>query len=429
MPTPGLDGYLPPWRKPEHDDLAELARDFFAKEVLPHAERLERQGHPDRAHYRRAGSLGLLGLSVPEEYGGGGGDFTHEAVLLHEQTRCGEGSLGLAVHSGIVTGYLVAYGSEEQKRRWLPGLCSGELIGAIAMTEPGGGSDLQAIRTRAVRDGDSYLVSGSKTFITNGWLADLIVVAVKTDTSLGAAGISLLVCEIPDMSGRVGGAATRGGTAQGGEDGAAAQGGSAQGGEDGAAAQGGTAPGVRRGRLLDKIGLHANDTAELFFDEMRVRAGNLLGDGEGQGFIQMMQQLPQERLVIAVGAVAAMQRAVELAVAYAKQRSAFGKPLIGHQNTRMVLAECATRTRVSRIFLDDCIERHARGELDVPTAAMAKLWLTEGQCEVVDRCLQVFGGYGYTTEYPIARMYADARVQKIYGGTNEIMKELIARVL
>jgi acyl-CoA dehydrogenase len=412
MPTPGLDGYLPPWRKPEHDDLAELAGNFFTKEVLPHAERLERQGHPDREHYRRAGSLGLLGLSVPEEYGGGGGDFTHEAVLLHEQTRCGEGSLGLAVHSGIVTGYLVAYGNEEQKRRWLPGLCSGELIGAIAMTEPGGGSDLQAIRTRAVRDGDSYLVSGSKTFITNGWLADLIIVAVKTDASRGAAGISLLVCEISDMSGGEGGAAALGG--------AAAQGGTAQ---------GGTPPEFRRGRLLDKIGLHANDTAELFFDEMRVPAGNLLGDGEGQGFFQMMQQLPQERLVIGVGAVAAMQRAVELAVAYAKERTAFGKPLLGHQNTRMVLAECATRTRVSRIFLDDCIERHARGELDVPTAAMAKLWLTEGQCEVVDRCLQIFGGYGYTTEYPIARMYADARVQKIYGGTNEIMKELIARVL
>jgi acyl-CoA dehydrogenase len=387
MPTPGLDGYTPPWQQPEHADLAELARDFFTKEVLPHADRLERQGHPDRAHYRRAGELGLLGLSVPEEYGGGGGDFTHEAVLLHEQTQSGEGSLGLAVHSGIVTGYLVAYGSAEQKRRWLPGLTGGELIGAIAMTEPGGGSDLQAIRTRAVRDGDDYVVTGSKTFITNGGLADLVILAVKTDTGQGAGGISLLVCEV-----------------------------------------GGDPPGFRRGRLLDKIGLHANDTAELFFDELRVPAGNLLED-EGVGFVQMMRQLPQERLVIGVGAVAAMQRAVELAVAYAKERTAFGKPLIGHQNTRMVLAECATRTRAARVFLDDCITRHTRGELDVATAAMAKLWLTEGQCEVVDRCLQIFGGYGYTTEYPIARMYADARVQKIYGGTNEIMKELIARVL
>jgi acyl-CoA dehydrogenase len=387
MPTPGLDGYAEPWRKPEHDDLAELARTFFTKEVLPHAGRLERQGHPDREHYRRAGELGLLGLSVPEQYGGGGGDFTHEAVLLHEQTMTGEGSLGLAVHSGIVTGYISEYGSEEQKQRWLPGLCSGDLIGAIAMTEPDGGSDVQAIRTKAVRDGDDYLVTGAKTFITNGGLADLLILAVKTDQSAKAHGISLLVCELT-----------------------------------------GDPPGFRRGRNLEKIGLHANDTAELFFDEFRVSADNLLGT-ENAGFIQLMQQLPQERLVIGVGAVAAMQRAVELATAYAKERTAFGKPLIGHQNTRMVLAECATRTRASRIFLDDCIARHSRGELDVATAAMAKLYLTEGQCDVVDRCLQIFGGYGYTTEYPIARMYADARVQKIYGGTNEIMKELIARVL
>ncbi|GAA2639063.1 acyl-CoA dehydrogenase family protein [Paractinoplanes durhamensis] len=387
MPTPGLDGYIPSWHKPEHDDLAELARNFFAKEVLPHAERLERQGHPDREHYLKAGELGLLGLSVPEEFGGGGGDFTHEAVMLHEQQQVGEGSLGLAVHSGIVTGYLVHYGTDEQKRRWLPGLCSGELVGAIAMTEPGGGSDLQAIRTKAVRDGDDYIVTGSKTFITNGGLADLVILAVKTDTSQGAAGISLVVAEVSAEK-----------------------------------------EGFRRGRLLDKIGLHANDTAELFFDDFRVPAANLLGS-EGGGFFQMMQQLPQERLVIGVGAVSAMQRAVELAVAYAKERTAFGKTVFAHQNTRMVLADCATRTRASRIFLDDCITRHARGELDVPTAAMAKLWLTEGQCEVVDKCLQIFGGYGYTTEYPIAKMYADARVQKIYGGTNEIMKELIARVL
>ncbi|MGX6606807.1 acyl-CoA dehydrogenase family protein [Micromonosporaceae bacterium Da 78-11] len=387
MPTPGLDGYVPSWRRPEHDDLAELSRAFFTDEVLPHAGRLEKQGHPDREHYRRAGELGLLGLSVPEEFGGGGGDFTHEAVLLHEQTMVGEGSLGLAVHSGIVTGYLTHYGTEEQKRRWLPGLCRGDLVGAIAMTEPDGGSDLQAMRTSAVRDGDDYLVSGAKTFITNGGVADLIICAVKTDPSQGAAGISLLVCEVT-----------------------------------------GDPPGFRRGRLLDKIGLHSNDTAELFFDDFRVPVADRLGD-EGAGFVLMMRQLPQERLVIGVGAVAAMQRAVELAVAYAKERTAFGKPLIGHQNTRMVLAECATRTRASRVFVDDCIARHTRGELDVATAAMAKSWLTEGQCEVVDRCLQIFGGYGYTTEYPIARMYADARVQKIYGGTNEIMKELIARAL
>jgi acyl-CoA dehydrogenase len=388
MPTPGLDSYTSPWRKPEHDDLADLARTFFTKEVLPYAEQAFAQGHPDRDHYRRAGELGLLGLSVPEEYGGGGGDFTHEAVMLHEQAKVGESTLGIAVHSGIITGYLVHYGSEEQKRRWLPGLCSGELVGAIAMTEPDGGSDVQAIRTRAIRDGDEYVINGAKTFISNGGLADIIILAAKTDPSQRAAGVSLLVVEVGDDT-----------------------------------------PGFRRGRLLKKIGLHGNDTAELFFDDVRVPASSLLGEAEGLGFFQLMQQLPQERLVIGVGAVAAMERAVELTVAYTKERTAFGKPLMGHQNTRMVLAECVTRTRVSRVFLDDCIARHTRGELDVSTAAMAKYWLTDGQCEVVDRCLQLFGGYGYTTEYPIAGMYADARVQKIYGGTNEIMKELVARAL
>jgi acyl-CoA dehydrogenase len=384
MPTPGAS----PWREPEHDELADLVRAFFAKEVLPHAARVLAQGHPDRDHYRRAGELGLLGLSVPTEYGGGGGGFTHEAVLLDEQTRSGDSSLGIAVHSGIVTGYLVAYGTEEQKQRWLPGLCDGSLVGAIAMTEPDGGSDLQAMRTRALRDGDDYLVSGAKTFISNGGLADIVILAAKTDPAERAAGVSLLVCEVGDDR-----------------------------------------PGFRRGRLLSKIGLKGNDTAELFFDDFRVPAAHLLGGAEGLGFAQLMGQLPQERLVIGIGAVAAMERAVELTTAYVKERTAFGKPLIGHQNTRMVLAECATRARVSRVFLDDCIAGHVRGELDVATAAMAKYWLTEGQCEVVDRCLQLFGGYGYTTEYPIAQMYADARAQKIYGGTNEIMKELIARAL
>ena len=384
MPTPGAS----PWREPEHDELADLVRAFFAKEVLPHAARVLAQGHPDRDHYRRTGELGLLGLSVPAEYGGGGGGFTHEAVVLDEQARSGDSSLGIAVHSGIVTGYLVAYGTEEQKQRWLPGLCDGSLVGAIAMTEPDGGSDLQAMRTRAVRDGDDYLVSGAKTFISNGGLADLVILAAKTDPTQRAAGVSLLVCEV---------------------------------GED--------RPGFRRGRLLSKIGLKGNDTAELFFDDFRVPAADLLGGAEGLGFAQLMGQLPQERLVIGIGAVAAMERAIELTVAYVKERTAFGKPLIGHQNTRMVLAECATRTRASRVFLDDCIARHVRGELDLATAAMAKYWLTDGQCEVVDRCLQLFGGYGYTTEYPIAQMYADARAQKIYGGTNEIMKELIARAL
>jgi len=380
--------YRSPWRQQEHDDLADLARTFFVKEVLPEADRFTAQGHPDHEMYQRAGKHGLLGLSVPAEYGGGGGTFAHEAVVFEEQTRAGDASLGLSVHSGIITGYLVAYGTAEQKRRWLPGLCSGELVGAIGMTEPAGGSDLQAITTRAVRDGDDYLVSGSKTFITNGFLADLLILAVKTDPTQKAAGMSLLICELGD----------------------------------------GVA-GFSRGRVLHKLGLQANDTAELFFDQMRVPAANLLGDGEGQGFVQMMQQLPQERLVISVGAVAAMERAVELSIAYTKERTAFGKPLFDQQNTRFVLAECAAHTRAARTFLDDCIARHLAGELDVATAAMAKFWLTDRQCEVVDKCLQLFGGYGYTTEYPIARLYADARVQKIYAGTNEIMKELVARSL
>lgn len=380
--------YRSGWRTQEHDDLADLARTFLGKEVVPDQERFEAQGHPDPGLYRRAGELGLLGLSVPELYGGGGGTFLHEAVLFEQQGYVGEAALGLGVHCGIVMGYLLEYGTEEQKRRWLPGMCRGEVVGAIAMTEPGGGSDLQAIRTRAVRDGDDYLVTGSKTFITNGFLAGLIVLAVKTDPKQRAGGISLLVAEVD-----------------------------------------GSTPGFRRGRVLSKLGLKGNDTAELFFDGLRVPAANLLGDAEGAGFVQMMEQLPRERLTISVGAVAAMERAVDLTVRYTKERTAFGKTLFEQQNTRFTLAECATLARAGRVFLDDCLVRHETGGLDVATAAMAKYWLTDSQCTVVDRCLQLFGGYGYTTEFPIARMYADARVQKIYAGANEVMKELVARSL
>jgi acyl-CoA dehydrogenase len=381
-------GYRSSWRTREHDDLAEVARTFFVKEVLPYHDKYLAQGYPDHEAYAKAGAAGLLGLAVPERYGGGGGDFSHEAVLFEQQTGCGEGALGLGVHTGIVMGYLLSYGSEEQKRRWLPRLCSGELVGAIAMTEPGGGSDLQAIRTRAVPDGDDYVVTGSKTFITNGFLAGLVLLAVKTDPAQGASGISLLVVETS-----------------------------------------GELPGFRRGRVLHKIGLQANDTAELFFDDVRVPAANLLGPVPGRGFVQMMEQLPQERLVIGVGAVAAMERAIDLTVAYTKERTAFGMPLFAQQNTRFTLAECTALARVGRVFVDDCITRHLAGGLDVGTAALAKFWLTDSQCEVIDRCLQLFGGYGYTLEYPIARMYADARVQKIYAGSNEIMKELVARSL
>lgn len=375
------------WMDEELDAVADLARTFLEKEALPDQERFAKQGHPDKALYRRAGELGLLCMSVPEEYGGGGGTFRHEAVLVTEQVKVGETALHLGVHSGIVPHYLLAYAGEDQKRRWLPKLASGEWVGAIAMTEPGTGSDLQNITTRAVRDGDEYVISGAKTFISNGHTCDLVIIAAKTDTTQGARGVSLLVAEVGDDT-----------------------------------------PGFSRGRIIEKIGQKGQDTTELFFDGVRVPASHLLGT-EGQGFIQLMSQLPQERLLCGLTAVAAIERAVRLAVDYTKQRTAFGGPLLDMQNTRFELAECATIARVARTFIDECIERHVRGELDVTTAAMAKYWLTDQQCAVIDRCLQLFGGYGYTVEYPIARMFADARVQRIYAGANEVMKELIARTL
>ena len=379
------------WRTDELDALRELARTFCEKEVLPHAERFARQGHPDRALYEKAGELGLLCMSIPTEYGGGGGTFGHEAVLFEEGSRSGDASLGgMGVHNGIVAHYLLAYARDDRKQDWLPRLASGEWIGAIAMTEPGTGSDLQNITTRAVREHDEYVITGAKTFITNGHNCDLLIVAAKTDPSQGAAGVSLLVAEVP---------------------------------------HGAEPEGFRRGRILDKIGQKSQDTTELFFDGLRVPAANLLGRQEGQGFYQLMEQLPQERLIVAVGAVAAMEAAVELTVRYTKERHAFGKPLFGQQNTRFELAECHTLTKVARAFVDDCVERHLRGELDVATAAMAKYWCTDQQVAVIDRCLQLFGGYGYMAEYPIARMYADARVQRIYAGANEVMKELVARAL
>ncbi|WP_447003550.1 acyl-CoA dehydrogenase family protein [Saccharothrix isguenensis] len=369
------------------DQLRELARTFFERESVPHHERWAEQKQVDRDFWNKAGEVGLLCLSIPEEYGGGGGTFAHEAVLLEEQARCGDSAWGNSVHSGIVAHYVNAYGTEEQKRRWLPKLASGESVGAIAMSEPGGGSDLQNIKTKALRDGDEYVLSGSKTFITNGAQADLVIVVAKTDPGQGATGISLLVVET------------------------------------------GSAPGFRRGRVLDKIGLKGQDTAELFFDDVRLSAANLLGEVEGQGFVQLMQQLPQERLIIAVASVAGIEAAVDLTLAYVKDRTAFGRELIKFQNTRFTLAECATEARVTRAFVDQCIAEHLEGRLDVPTAAMAKWWASERLCRVVDECVQLFGGYGYMTEYPIARAWADARVQKIYGGTNEIMKEIIARSL
>jgi len=377
----------PAWTNDELAMLREAAARFFASEAVPHEARWEEQHHVDRDFWNRAGAAGLLCPSIPEEYGGAGGDFRHEAVIYEEQTRALVSSFGNGVHSGIAAHYVLAYGTEAQKQRWLPKLASGELVAAIAMSEPGAGSDLQSVRTRAVRSGDDYVIDGAKTFITNGWLADLIVLVAKTDPALGGKGISLVVVETRDLAG------------------------------------------FRRGRILEKIGMHGQDTAELFFDGARVPAANLLGGLEGQGFAQLMQQLPQERLIIAVQALAGMERAVELTAEYVKGRKAFGRHLIEMQNTRFKLAECATVARIGRVFVDDCIVRHVAGTLDTATASMAKWWCTQKQCEVVDECLQLHGGYGYMREYPISRLFVDARVQKIYGGSNEIMKELIARSL
>jgi acyl-CoA dehydrogenase len=375
------------WLDPDLDSFRELAHAFCQKELAPHHDRWAEQKQVDRDLWRKAGAVGLLCLSIPEEYGGGGGTFAHEAILLEEQARAGDDAWGNSVHSGIVAHYVNACGTEEQKKRWLPKLASGELVSAIAMTEPGTGSDLQNVKTKAIRDGDHYVLNGAKTFITNGAQAELIVVVAKTDPGEAAKGVSLLVLE------------TEG------------------------------AEGFRRGRVLDKVGMHGQDTSELFFDDVRVPAENLLGGQEGLGFVQLMQQLPQERLIIAVGAVAAMESAVEQTIRYTKERTAFGREIFKFQNTRFKLAEAATEVAVSKAFLDQSIERHLKGELDVTGAAMVKWWTTDRLSRVADECLQLFGGYGYMNEYPISRAWTSARVQRIFGGTNEIMKEIISRTL
>jgi acyl-CoA dehydrogenase len=372
------------------DDDLDLFRDTVAKfvdaEVLPHDEEWRKRQHVGHEIWRKAGELGLLCTDVAAEFGGGGGDFRHEVIVYEELARRAITGFGQSVHS-ICAHYLVNHGTAEQKQRFLPRMASGELVGAIGMTEPAAGSDLQGIRTRAVRDGDHYVVNGSKIFITNGYLAGLIALVVKTDPAQGAKGTSILMVETKDL------------------------------------------PGFRVGRILDKMGMKAQDTAELFFEDVRVPAANLLGGAEGKGFYQLMADLPYERLIIAVIAVATIEGALEQTLAYVRERKAFGKAIAEFQHTRFKLAELATEVRIARVFLDDCIRRQLEGTLDTATASMAKYWCTDLQQKVTDDCLQLFGGYGYMTEYPISRMFADARVQRIYGGTNEIMKEVIARSL
>ncbi|MEQ1867265.1 MAG: acyl-CoA dehydrogenase [Alphaproteobacteria bacterium] len=363
------------------------ARKFLERECVPHAEKWIKQQHVDRAAWKKAGEAGLLCASTPEEFGGAGGTFAHEAVIIDLLGKMGIDGWGLVLHNAIVAPYVTHYGTDEQRKRWLPRLASGDLVAAIAMTEPGTGSDLQSVKTTAKLDGNQYVINGSKTFITNGGTANFVVVVAKTDPTQGSKGTSLIVVETDEVQG------------------------------------------FRRGRVLDKIGQKANDTAELFFDEVRVPASNLIGPGPGQGFVQLMQQLPQERLIIALQAMAVIERALETTVSYVKERKAFGKQLIEFQNTQFKLAECKTEATVGKVFCNHLMDLHLNKKLDPFMASMAKLWLTDVQCRVVDECLQLHGGYGYMNEYPIARMYADSRVQKIYGGTNEIMKLLIARSL
>lgn len=373
------------WMRDDHRALQDSVVRYIAECWTPRAAEFRAAGRFPPQAWRDAGANGLLCVSTPTEYGGGGGDFGHEAVILLEQARANLSGWGGGLHSAIVAPYLLHYGTAEQKERWLPKMCSGEFITAIAMTEPGTGSDLQGIRTTARREGDHYVLNGAKTFITNGQNANLVIVVCKTDLSAGAKGTSLLMVET-----------------------------------EGAA-------GFRRGRQLEKVGMHAQDTSELFFDELRVPVANLIGGREGQGFFQLMEQLPQERLIIAVSGIGAMERALAETLAYAKERKAFGQPLWAFQNTRFKLAEVQSTVLAARAFVDACMLSHLKGELDAARAALAKSWVSEQQCKVMDECLQLFGGYGYMMEYPIAELYVDARVQRIYGGTNEIMKELASR--
>jgi acyl-CoA dehydrogenase len=377
----------PEWAGEDVGMLYDMASKFLEAEIEPHYDEFEKAEIFDRESWQKAGANGLLCASMPEEYGGSGGTFAHESAIIEAISHVGVDGFGIALHNSIVAPYILHYGSEEQKKKWLPKMASGELIGAIAMTEPGAGSDLQGVKTRAEKDGNQYRINGSKTFITNGQLANLIIVVTKTDPAKGAKGTSLIVVETDEVEG------------------------------------------FERGRNLDKIGLKSNDTSELFFNDVRVPTSNLLGHEEGQGFVQLMQQLPQERLQIGTTAISMAERALALTIDYVKERKAFGKTILDFQNTQFKLAELKTEVTIGRVFYNNCVERHINGGLDPVTASMAKYWLSDLQGKVVDECLQLHGGYGYMNEYPIARMYRDARVQRIYGGTNEIMKLLIARSL
>jgi acyl-CoA dehydrogenase len=378
--------YTSNWMDDDLTAFRDTVSRFVESEMLPHDARWRSQHHVDRETWRLLGQTGLLCLDVPEQYGGGGGDFRHEAVMYEELGRRGISGFGQGVHS-ICAHYVLNHGTEAQKQRWLPRLASGELIGAIAMTEPAAGSDLRGVRTRAVREGDVYRINGSKIFITNGGSATLLMLLVKTNVEAPKGGMSLIMVETEGLAG------------------------------------------YRVGRVLDKMGMQAQDTAELFFDDVRVPVDCLLGGEEGKGMHQMMADLPYERLIVALAGVAAMEGGLEATIAYTKSRKAFGQAISDFQNTRFTLAELASRVRIARVFVDDCIEKRLQGTLDTETAAMAKWWITDTQQQVLDECVQLHGGYGYMNEYLVCRLFADSRVQRIYGGTNEIMKELISRSL
>jgi acyl-CoA dehydrogenase len=375
-----------PWMNEELHAFRDAVRRFVDGEIVPHQEAWRKQQHVDRTLWRKAGEMGLLGADIPEEYGGAGGSFAHMAVVFEELSYGGDTAFGIHVHA-IVEHYLLNHGTEEQKRRYLPRLAGGEMIAAIAMSEPGAGSDLKGVRTVARKTQDGYRVTGSKTFISNGYLADLVLVVAKTDPAAGARGVSLMLLETRDNEG------------------------------------------FRVGRILEKVGQKGQDTCELFFDEAYVPLENVLGGEEGRGFAQLMTELPYERTILGVCGVAAIERALRLTVEHARERKAFGQALIEMQNTRFVLAEIKTEATIARVFIDRCIEDMLAGRMDTVQASMAKWWISDLQCKVVDQCVQLFGGYGYMLEYPIAQMYVDARVQRIYGGANEIMKEIIARSL